>query len=146
MTLRSRRARWFWTVLALLVTAFIWGNSLQTADQSSGHSLTVLAWVRPLLERTGLDPALFHTLVRKLAHMSEFAALAFCWALSLGRGPWALGLAGLTAAADETIQRFVPGRAGMVQDVFIDLAGAALGLLAAWICLRLLALFRRKRQ
>ena len=32
---------------------------------------------------------------------------------------------------DETIQIFVPGRSSAVRDVFIDLAGAATGLLIA---------------
>jgi VanZ family protein len=39
----------------------------------------------------------------------------------------------LFAASDEFHQMFVPTRTARVSDVFIDLAGGALGLLALWL-------------
>lgn len=97
----------------------------------------------PLLALTGLAPALRHALVRKLAHMTEFALLGAFWTAALppsgaggcspekGRACRVLSACVLTALADETIQLFVPGRSSQVTDVWIDLLGAAIGLGAA---------------
>ena len=82
--------------------------------------------------------------VRKGAHMAEYALLAtlLLYALAKERGDarkwissaWVLATA--YAATDELHQRFIPGRNGCVTDVFIDSAGAALGLLGCFLVLR----------
>ena len=73
-------------------------------------------------------------LVSKLAHVSEYAILAwlFQWALD-NRRAWRLAwlLAVLYAVTDEFHQSFVPGRTSTVADVMIDALGAAIGLAAA---------------
>ncbi len=77
--------------------------------------------------------------VRKAAHMTEYAILA--WIL-LGNcmqypylrkkcGLWAWIGASAYAATDEFHQLFVKGRSGEVKDVMIDSLGALLGLLFA---------------
>ena len=42
----------------------------------------------------------------------------------------------LVASLDETLQLFVNGRAGRVQDVLIDSAGALVGVLVVFICFK----------
>lgn len=128
---------------AVLWLLFIWSNSLQTADESSQVSSGVLEWVAPLLTRIGLSEEIQHTLIRKLAHMAEFAVAGLLWSAALAsrtentpRIRWtrrgtALLVCLAAAIIDETIQRFVPGRSGELRDVCIDLAGAVLGILAA---------------
>ena len=73
-------------------------------------------------------------LVRKAAHMSEYAILAILLGLRIReykKEPWlllALTATAAYAATDEFHQLFVPGRSGQLKDVLIDTAGGALGL------------------
>ena len=73
-------------------------------------------------------------LVRKAAHMSEYAILAILLGLTIReykKEPWlllALTATAAYAATDEFHQLFVPGRSGQLKDVLIDTAGGALGL------------------
>lgn len=73
-------------------------------------------------------------LVRKAAHMSEYAVLAILFGLTIReykKEPWlllALTATAAYAATDEFHQLFVPGRSGQLKDVLIDTAGGALGL------------------
>lgn len=144
-----------WVVLAaILWTAFIWGNSLQTASESAGMSSIVLDLFRPLLSWTGLSEDTMHTIVRKLAHMTEFAVLGLlCSAgvlievLGTKRKLWQLRccivLIGIVVAViDESIQKFIPGRSGEIKDICIDAVGVVLG-----VCLQyLIARSIQKRQ
>ena len=83
---------------------------------------------------------LWNYLVRKSAHLTEFAILFFLlrWALAdlnplerwnLRPQVVALVITVLYAASDEWHQSFVPGRSASLGDVLIDSAGAAL----AWV-------------
>ena len=87
------------------------------------------------------------TIVRKIAHLCEYALLGVLLCLLLrayGLGmrwlPVLLGVA--YAIGDEVHQTFVPGRLGTPVDVLIDTAGVGLGVLAVqWI-----SDFRRKKH
>ncbi len=83
--------------------------------------------------------------VRKAAHLTEYAILAWLWWRALRRPvrgdarPWSWRIAGLAlaavviyAATDEWHQSFVPNRTGAVRDVFIDTAGGMAGLGVVW--------------
>ncbi len=66
--------------------------------------------------------------LRKLAHMAEYAVLAaLLWRALDSLGP-AFGLAVAYAVTDELHQHFVRGRHAAARDVAIDAAGAAVGL------------------
>ncbi|MDX6665368.1 MAG: hypothetical protein QOG68_1574 [Solirubrobacteraceae bacterium] len=69
--------------------------------------------------------------LRKLAHMTEYAALFALWRRALpGRSPWlAAALAIGYACTDEFHQTFVTGRHGTPVDVLIDAVGIGIGLL-----------------
>lgn len=135
--LKTGKARWLWVLAAAVWTVFIWSNSLRPAAQSAAQSGAVMQLLAPLLSLTGLEEEIWHTLVRKGAHMTEFALLGVCWTGLLAYSPdlqkrrlryaAAVGLCMLTALTDETIQTFVPGRGSLVTDVWIDTAGALIG-------------------
>jgi len=122
--------------LAILWTAVIWCHSLQTAVNSASASSQVHGFLTPLLNWLTIPQEAQHAFVRKLGHWAEFAVLGALWmpALLPGDVSWrqrilpVLGVCMATAFADETIQLFIPGRAGMIVDLWIDGAGSAAGM------------------
>jgi VanZ family protein len=66
--------------------------------------------------------------LRKGAHMTEYAILALLLVRATGSYVWALSLTVAYAASDEFHQTFVRGRHGSPIDVGIDAAGALIGL------------------
>jgi len=68
--------------------------------------------------------------LRKLAHLSEYALLGFLLARAVRRPAVALVLAAGYAATDEVHQTFVDGRLGTPRDVAIDLVGVLVGAVA----------------
>ena len=70
------------------------------------------------------------TILRKLAHLAEYAILGALLARALRHPAVAVVLAGLYAVSDELHQTFVEGRVGAPLDVAIDTLGALLGVLA----------------
>ena len=129
---------------ALLWMGVIFMMSAAPGDLSGEQSGLI---VRVILSVHGLffggaQPApdtleLLHTLVRKAAHMSEYAVLALLFLHALRQSgaqrPWrtALLLCALYAASDEVHQAFVPDRGPSPVDVLIDTAGACIGLALA---------------
>jgi VanZ family protein len=67
-------------------------------------------------------------LLRKLAHMTEYAILALLLVRATGSYAWAFALTVAYATTDEVHQLFVRGRHGSPIDVAIDAAGALIGL------------------
>jgi VanZ family protein len=67
--------------------------------------------------------------LRKIAHVVEYAILGALLFRATGRARVAFGLGVLYAMTDEFHQTFVPGRVGAAHDVVIDAAGIALGVL-----------------
>lgn len=152
----SWRSLFFWLtlILVLLVAGMIFFFSSQPADQSTQTSGSVMAF---LLGLFGLDAdtmaadqlGLVHTVVRKLAHFTEFGMLGFSLLLHLRVGrrkrgmaaAWVLGT--LYAVSDELHQMFEAGRGPQLRDVAIDSAGVLAGVL---VCAGLWALFRLFRQ
>ena len=125
-------------VLAVCVTATIFWNSLQNAQQSIQLSSGLLAWLKPwLLPLFGGSEELMHEVIRKTAHFVEFAALGLClcgvadgmdikfWRTSLLFFPL-FALLG-TAVTDEFIQSF-SDRTSSVKDVLLDFCGGIFGL------------------
>ena len=65
--------------------------------------------------------------LRKCAHVTEYAILGFLLVRALGTPARALALGALYAASDEVHQHFVRGRHGAWYDVAIDTVGVAAG-------------------
>ena len=126
--------------------SLIFGFSTQAG--STRHTSRIigplLRWINPNVTDATINQVQY--VIRKGAHMTEYAILAaLLWRARRQpvRGdtrPWqwseagfALSLAIAFAASDEFHQSFVPSREGRVGDVFIDSAGAALGVGSLWL-------------
>jgi VanZ family protein len=104
----------------LVLMGLIWYLSAQS------HLQTDLGWIDLVL--------------RKGAHMTEYALLTLLWARALGGlraepgrpdPAWAAAALALAwAAVDELHQHHVPGRVGTPRDVAIDAVGIALAVVA----------------
>lgn len=132
--------------LSILTVLFIWGNSLMPGDVSGSFS----DWVSGILSHIfgGVDTESGHGVLRKLAHGTEYLVLGVELFLLLRRSrrsPLSMvALCGATTAlVDETIQLFVEGRCGAVQDVWIDLGGFFVGCL---LCAGCMELWMRRRN
>ena len=123
-------ARW---LLVFAWALFIWSRSLFPGPESTAQSAVVVDILRPAFEALGFTNAtLMSFLVRKAGHFLEYAVLGALLGSTTedGRPGWRQVVPGLIVpSADETLQRFVPGRSGQFSDVALDCAGVALGLL-----------------
>jgi len=75
------------------------------------------------------------TVLRKGAHITEYAILGALLYRALGREALALAIGIAYAATDELHQHFVRGRHASPIDVGIDAVGLALGMIV-WLCVR----------
>lgn len=124
--------------------AFIFAMSAQPATTSAGWSgplAEALLGVADAVLPGPADPHAVELLVRKAAHLLEYAVLgallAWAWpGRSRVLGP--LLVAAAYAATDELHQHLVPGRGPQPSDVLLDALGAAIGV-------GLVALVRRSR-
>lgn len=154
---------WLSLLLVLLIMGVIYYFSAMPAKQSSGASggfvTKLIRFFLPDFQSlpAGQQKEIRHTvslLVRKTAHILEFAALGFSLRAHLGalgryrsiRRPWlrAWFIGAACAAADELHQMFVPGRAARLYDVGVDAVGVILGVLFYLLCRRILT--RRRRS
>lgn len=102
--------------------------------------LPVFAWAAVIFVLSSI-PSLstglgtWDTILRKAAHISEFAVLGALLYRALEREASALAAGIAYAATDELHQHFVSGRIGSVVDVAFDALGVAAGMLA-WLWVR----------
>ena len=68
--------------------------------------------------------------LRKLAHLTEYAVLGALLVRALARPELAILAGGLYSASDEFHQHFVRGRHGVWYDVVIDTVGVTIGVVA----------------
>ena len=154
--LLSRKRRLLAWVLGALIVAlllFIWGNSLDDRAASARKSAAFVAMVRPLVLALPVtdwhDEPTIHLITRKLAHFAQFFALGalvtgFAWAVRPVRriATGALALFCLAVATTDELLQFISQRAPAMQDVLLDMAGAACGL----GCVLLAQHFVRRRR
>lgn len=137
----------FWTLSALWLV-FIWANSMQSGDTSSGISTP---FAKNLLALLGLGEESLpniHRFVRKAVHFSEYFTLStllcfsfyftFCKKNEAEGGGFkerrlympvlALPCSSLAAFIDEGIQLFSADRCGSLADVLLDSSGALLAM------------------
>ena len=140
MTAKKKRAfRRLLLLLILLTLCFIWGNSLMSAERSSGLSNGLLDVLRPLMNDLGLHPE-DDLGLRDLAHLAEFGllgvelALLFfleeCRPAAVLRRSSLLSL--MTAIVDELLQS-VNDRTAQLLDVGLDFVGACIGIAIVWL-------------
>ena len=128
---KGNRAMEAW-LLCFVWMAVIFTMSSMTGEESgeqSGRIVQILLGIFPGIEKAISSLEL---LVRKGAHMLEFAVLfllyrrALCFGEKKHAGAMAFGMTMLYAASDELHQMFVAGRGSSVIDVAIDSFGALL--------------------
>jgi VanZ family protein len=95
--------------------------------------LPVLVWAGVIFGFSSIPSLSTHLgtwdlILRKAAHMTEYAILAVLLRRATGSPGWAFVIAVAYAATDEFHQTFVPGRHGSPVDVGIDAIGALIGL------------------
>jgi VanZ family protein len=94
----------------------------------------VLLWAAVIFTLSAIsslstDLGVWDTILRKGAHMTEYAILALLLFRALGREVPAFAIGFAYAVSDEIHQAFVRGRHASPFDVAMDAAGLALGLL-----------------
>lgn len=152
---RTRQIALF-SVLSVCVTAIIFWNSLQNAQQSNALSGGVLAAVKPVLSPLfGGSEEAMDRFVRKSAHFTEFAVLGLClgavadgicvhfWRTSLAFFPMFATLS--IAVTDEFIQSF-SDRTSAVKDVILDFCGGLFGLTVIIFVLAALPSRRKSKE
>ncbi len=131
----------------LLFVLFIFGNSMQTGENSGALSKAVLE----ILHSMGIMVS--ELFIRKSAHFLEYFALGLLLAIDIRRitrnwwarifAPLFCGL--LIPVFDEAIQLLTPGRSGEVRDVLIDFTGVITGLVLMTLLIYLI-IDRRKKK
>lgn len=129
------------------VTTALWAAVIFTLSTET-YSASFTAWL--LYQALGilhlhLSPAAFamlHLLIRKLAHLTEYAIFSLLLYQSLQFNPsptwrlrtalWAVLVAGLYSLTDEYHQVFTPGRTASLMDCGIDTTGAILAMLGSY--------------
>lgn len=127
--------RIFFTAAVVLCVAFIFYNSAQVAEVSSGISGKFTIYINKALSYLPWEIVLTEHIVRKLAHIAEFAMLGFMFTLCLrvytkrlvAFSAWPLLFGLFIAVCDEFLQRFIPGRSSQIKDIFIDFIGVCSG-------------------
>jgi VanZ family protein len=122
-------------VIAWMSLIFVASTDLMSGQQTSRFIGPFLRWLIADISPEGI--AAVQLLVRKAAHVTEYAILALLMFRALAGGrerrawqPWlVLGIAAAYAAVDEWHQSFVASRTGSPRDVAIDVCGALLGVL-----------------
>ena len=124
-------------VITVMMYLVIFSMSAQDGETSGGLSEKLTALI---VSRDSASFSAMHHLVRKSAHVCEFALLFIMWfgcmdeafsvlSAKLRVGvPYAMTFA--SAAVDELHQLTVPGRSGQVTDVMIDMLGVSVLALA----------------
>jgi VanZ family protein len=129
----------YWLPLLLwLGVIFLGSTDLMSAEHTSRFIVPFLRWLKPDISLETL--ASIHFIVRKCAHLGEYAVLALLllraaiFMTNLKRSPailyvsvWVACL--VVATTDEFHQTFVASRGASATDIMIDSGGAVLGLL-----------------
>jgi VanZ family protein len=133
------RLSWLVPPLGWMVVIAMLSSPGFSAEYTAGVIVPVLRWTMPWA--TGPHLESMHLLVRKLAHLTEYAVLSILWWRALVHGSdaprgraaaWALAISVAWAALDEAHQALEPMRTASVRDIVLDTAGAVSGLVAAW--------------
>jgi VanZ family protein len=133
--LRSSDLLKSWLPVALwMAFIFVGSTDLMSAEHTSRFLTPFLHWLKPDISLATVEQ--IHFLVRKAAHLTEYAILALLLMRALRekesrfrRTIVVLVIAVLFALADEYHQAFVVSRTSSLGDVAIDSVGAFLGIL-----------------
>ncbi len=150
-------------LLCLATLIFIFGNSLQTGEQSSAQSSKVVDTVQDVAQvvapesqiatATGEDYDKLHATIRALAHVTEFvllgaSAAGCCLVYTQRKRYWLIGVGGLVLVpiVDEILQSFTANRAMEVKDMLLDFSGGVLGFGLVLACFYAVLWWIKKRN
>ena len=160
---RKKTAKYILTVLTIAWCIMIFSFSSVRAIRSNDFTLKKAGFLSSLLvsgynEKTIREQidinALVHYLLRKAAHITEFAVLGallvadiYLW---FKPGRTALVISSLLTGAayaisDEIHQYFVPGRSCELKDILIDSAGVTFGVILGTIVINITKNFSLKK-
>lgn len=156
------RRRLIFGVLTFICMVTIFCFSMDNSEKSSSKSGNVTKTIVEIVvddykelpaekQFSIMDKA--EHIVRKSAHFMIYTLLGFMASCTVGRRRlWSIGSLGalifsfLYACSDEIHQFFVPGRACMFTDVFIDTSGAAVGIFCSVMCMCITARLVKKTE
>jgi VanZ family protein len=129
-------------VLLWMILIFVGSTDLMSAEHTSRFLVPFLRWLAPDL--SGEAVATIQLLIRKCAHVAEYAILAAFLLRAFSKSQERLSratasafiFAAIYAAFDEFHQSFVPSRTSSPYDVAIDTAGALAGLMVYRLMIR----------
>ena len=131
-------------VIIWMVMIFGFSGDGQSFPRSSRIIGPFLKWLLPNLSPESVKAVV--VAVRKCAHLTEYAVLAFLVWRARRKPAWrdvrpwrwaeageALWVTVFYATTDEFHQTFIPSREGCLRDVLIDSSGAVIGLFLLWL-------------
>ena len=137
---RGRIIRYAPLILWLAVV-FINSSTVGATNNTSRIIRPLLEWLFSSADAATLD--LYHGYIRKLAHFTEYAVLAFFASRAFWLSSqmilrkfwfvWAFLFIVLVASADEYNQSFNEARTGSIYDVLIDISGGLFAVAAFYI-------------
>ncbi len=153
-----RYCSWF---AALLIMFFILHNSSQNATESTAASGGLIRYCLDIFypNFSGLTIydqntmiASLQYIVRNLAHFAEYFVLGVCYYLAINTyrikfwlKPFLCSIIALLfSAGDEYYQTFIPGRAGRISDVIIDLFGSITGIAVVIVIIKLFSFIKKR--
>lgn len=119
--------KYFYLIISILLTFFAFFMSVQTGETSSeissSFSISIYNIFISIFENSSVSFDSFHTLVRKLAHITEYFLLGVFWLITFVKFQLplnhALIIGLLIACIDEGIQFFTPERGPSIIDLFL---------------------------
>ncbi len=127
----------FWPPVAWMGLMFVFSTDFGSMHNTRSFFDPLIQFLVPGISKEGLQT--IQLVIRKSAHVFEYAMLSALWCFALEAGEergrraspvfLALLISVVYAGLDELHQAFVDSRTGSVLDVGIDSIGAALGLL-----------------
>lgn len=133
-----KKIKYFIPSIFLMILIFMFSH--QTGSESSGLSSQIVLWIQ-----TYLHIPITEFIVRKAAHMSEYALLTLTLIYGFYKNQYPIqkimiySLIGtfLYACSDEMHQLFIGGRAGQFTDVLIDTCGGCLTIIFYYVLTKL---------
>ena len=125
---------------AIILMIIIFSFSMQTGEESSGLSSQIVALIQQYLHIS-----IPEFIIRKGAHMSEYAILTFTFIYGYYKSDFIINKVYLFsiistflyACSDELHQLLVGGRAGQFTDVLIDTCGGLIALVLFYIFMKI---------
>lgn len=139
--LKSKNVVIAWlSVVVWMIVIFAASTDLGSGEHTSRFLIPILKWLRPDILPETIE--LFHSLIRKAAHLIAYAVLGtLVWrAVGSGYAEWHASLrtgisflvSGGYAVTDEFHQSYVGTRTASPRDVLVDCSGALIAVVICW--------------